>query len=121
MKYTYVLSLMALFLLSSVALIEHSGSVFANAQVNTAQKGYDIKARSHHATELSDHVGPSLREFLEELGSVLGDIFEDIEDWSVYHAPEILPNGDILIRRKNSDSPTNPESNDHTGSETVDL
>jgi hypothetical protein len=28
------------------------------------------------------------------------DIMDEVKDWSVYEAPEMLPNGDIIIRRK---------------------
>lgn len=56
---------------------------------------------------LMEEMGPALRDFEEltedarplldrlqaELGGVIGDL-------DVYEAPEILPNGDILIRRK---------------------
>jgi hypothetical protein len=38
---------------------------------------------------LMDEVGPALRELRETLGG--------IDD---YHAPEVLPNGDIIIRRR---------------------
>ena len=34
------------------------------------------------------------------MGPALGSILESVEDWSVYEAPEILPNGDIIIKRK---------------------
>ncbi len=53
--------------------------------------------------ELQDwavEVGPSLRSFMEEMGPALTDLVDQVEDWSAYHPPEILPNGDIIIRRK---------------------
>ncbi|QFT57248.1 hypothetical protein FIU94_00305 [Sulfitobacter sp. THAF37] len=49
---------------------------------------------------LADDVAPSLRSFAQEMGPKLAEILEKVEDWSVYEAPEILPNGDIIIRRK---------------------
>lgn len=51
-----------------------------------------------------DQIGPALRGFAQEMGPALGDLMSEIEDWSRYHPPEILPNGDIILRRK-----TNPE------------
>ena len=48
--------------------------------------------------------GPALRSFLEEMGPALGGLFDKVKDFSVDEAPEVLPNGDILIRRK----PENP-------------
>lgn len=49
---------------------------------------------------MADELGPSLRSFAEEMGPALVDLLGKIEDFSAYHAPEILPNGDIIIRRK---------------------
>lgn len=51
-------------------------------------------------SELGDQVGPSLRSFAQEMGPALADILEQVEDWSKYETPEMLPNGDIIIRRK---------------------
>lgn len=50
--------------------------------------------------DFADGVGPALQEFVIEMGPALRDLVEQIEDWSVYHPPEILDNGDIIIRRK---------------------
>jgi hypothetical protein len=43
--------------------------------------------------DLAEGAGPFLQQLQTELGGV-------IDDLDAYHAPEILPNGDILIRRK---------------------
>ena len=43
---------------------------------------------------------PVMQDFLREMGPALKDILTKVEDWSVYHPPEMLPNGDIIIRRK---------------------
>ena len=52
------------------------------------------------ALEGLEGLGPALRDFAQEMGPALGEVLEQIEDWSVYHPPEILPNGDIILRRK---------------------
>jgi hypothetical protein len=49
---------------------------------------------------LADRAGPALRNFASEMGPKLAEILDQVEDWSVYEAPEMLPNGDIIIRRK---------------------
>lgn len=41
------------------------------------------------------------------LGPILGDLLGRLEDLGGYALPEVLPNGDILIRRK--PQPTAPE------------
>ncbi|MGH1465858.1 MAG: hypothetical protein ACRBBQ_10910 [Cognatishimia sp.] len=50
--------------------------------------------------DLTQDMGPQMRQFFAEMGPAFGRLLEDVEDWSVYQAPEILPNGDIIIRRK---------------------
>jgi len=53
---------------------------------------------------------PALRQFVEEMGPALRDLMGEIGDLSAFHAPEVLPNGDILLRRKSpqdvQDTPT---------------
>ena len=53
---------------------------------------------------------PALRQFVEEMGPSLRDLMVEIGDLSAFHAPEVLPNGDILLRRKSpqdvQDTPT---------------
>ncbi|WP_187429234.1 hypothetical protein ROLI_029000 [Roseobacter fucihabitans] len=46
-----------------------------------------------------------MRGFMQEMGPALSELMGQIEDWSVYEAPEILENGDIIIRRKPQDIP----------------
>ncbi|MEM6940481.1 MAG: hypothetical protein AAF943_03930 [Pseudomonadota bacterium] len=48
----------------------------------------------------ADQIGPAMRDFVVEMGPKLSTLLEEVQDWSVYEAPEILPNGDIIIRRK---------------------
>ena len=44
--------------------------------------------------------GPMLRDLLGEFGPAMDELKGVIGDLNRYHAPEILPNGDIIIRRK---------------------
>ncbi|MBR9844098.1 MAG: hypothetical protein GYB25_13130 [Rhodobacteraceae bacterium] len=60
----------------------------------------------------ADKAGPALRSFVEEMGPALSDLAGKVEDWSVYEAPEMLPNGDIIIRRK--PEPTEPPEEGET-------
>ncbi|HEY9039889.1 MAG TPA: hypothetical protein VIN05_13210 [Roseovarius sp.] len=55
--------------------------------------------------EMAERLGPQLREFAQEMGPALAEILKDVEDLSVYEAPEMLPNGDIIIRRKPVEEP----------------
>ena len=48
-----------------------------------------------------DHqFGPALQSFMEEMGPALTDLSAQVQDWSAYEEPEMLLNGDIVIRKK---------------------
>lgn len=59
--------------------------------------------------ELSREIQPRLRDFAAEMGPALGELLDQVEDWTVYHPPEMLANGDILIRRRVPLKPETPE------------
>ncbi len=58
---------------------------------------------------LSDEMQPALRGLVENMGPALADLMDQVEDWSAYHPPEILPNGDIIMRRKAPSEMTAPK------------
>ncbi len=49
---------------------------------------------------MTEEMEPALRQFVEEMGPAFGELMGKVGDLSAYHAPEVLPNGDIIIRRK---------------------
>ncbi len=60
---------------------------------------------------LADQFGPAMRSFMQEMGPALAELAAEVKDWSVYEMPEILPNGDIIIRKKQTeDVPETPEA-----------
>ena len=48
----------------------------------------------------AEDMEPALRGFMQEMGPAFAELLSEIEDLSNYHAPEILPNGDIILRKK---------------------
>ena len=52
-----------------------------------------------------------MSEFLAEMGPALAELMDEVKDWSAYEAPEMLDNGDIIIRRKpdTGEPPASPE------------
>ncbi len=58
---------------------------------------------------LSAEYGPALFSFLEEMGPALGEMLDQVKDWTAYDPPEMLPNGDIILRKK-PDTETTPDS-----------
>ena len=57
---------------------------------------------------LVDTMGPAMQDFLREMGPALADLLGRVGDLSAYEAPELLPNGDIIIRRKPGAGPLPP-------------
>jgi len=51
-------------------------------------------------SKLLDDAGPALQNFMVEMGPKLREVLDEVEDWSAYEAPEVLENGDIIMRRK---------------------
>ena len=48
----------------------------------------------------SDEGASLLDEFMTEFGPMLEGLRDQVQDWTLYEAPEVLENGDIIIRRK---------------------
>ena len=59
---------------------------------------------------LSQEIGPAFESFVTQMGPALRDLLGKVEDWSVYHPPELLENGDIIIRRKVPDEVEKPDA-----------
>lgn len=51
---------------------------------------------------MTEELEPFLRDMAEEMGPALRGLMDEVDDWSNYHAPEILPNGDIIMRKKSA-------------------
>ncbi|SHK01321.1 hypothetical protein SAMN05444000_11723 [Shimia gijangensis] len=68
---------------------------------------------------LAEEVGPALKSFADEMGPALGALLDEVEDWSAYHPPEILDNGDIIIRRKPPEAA--PDAAPEDDKEQIDL
>ncbi len=45
-------------------------------------------------------IGPQMQSFFLEMGPAFKSLMDEVQDWSAYHPPEMLPNGDIILRRK---------------------
>ncbi len=56
---------------------------------------------------LMNEMEPALRDLQEGMEPALRDLMDKLDDLDAYHLPEVLPNGDIIIRRK---TPLQPET-----------
>ncbi len=70
---------------------------------------------------LADQFGPAMQSFFQEMGPALAELAGEIQDWSTYEAPEILPNGDIIIRKKQPEAEPLPEQPDEVPEGATDI
>ena len=82
---------------------------FGETGENSAEEGFSLLEEGAKIIlrSMLDEVEPSLKELNREFGEAMRemepamrDLFGMIGDIRHYHAPEMLPNGDIIIRRK---------------------
>ena len=57
---------------------------------------------------LMEEFEPAMRDFAAEMGPALRELLGEVEDWSAYHPPEMLENGDIIIRKKTPEERADP-------------
>ncbi|MBO9411232.1 MULTISPECIES: hypothetical protein [unclassified Ruegeria] len=84
---------------SGPSLMEQGAELFLEGLRKEMEPAFD------ELLGLADQFGPAMQSFMAEMGPALADLAAEIEDWSTYEVPEILPNGDIIIRKK----PETPE------------
>lgn len=89
-----ILPALCLSLLASPLAAQEDG---AGPDADEVEKGFSLM---QEGTRLM------LKGLMERVEPALRDLGNAIDDLNAYHAPEILPNGDILIRRK---TPLAPE------------
>lgn len=61
---------------------------------------------------LAEQMGPQLQRFVQEMGPAFAELMAQIEDLSAYHPPEMLPNGDIILRKKTPEEMREQDSED---------
>ncbi len=64
--------------------------------------------------DFADEVGPAMKLLADEMGPALAELMSQIDDIRNYDPPEILPNGDIIIRRR-------PEAPEFEPGEEIEL
>ena len=68
----------------------------------------------------ADDVQPALRQFAEEMGPALARLMHLVDEVGNYAPPEVLPNGDIIIRRRD-DAPPYVAPEDRTDGGEIEL
>ena len=74
-------------------LIEEGAKLLLRGLLNEAEPAI------RELQDLAQNVGPAMQMLREEMGPALAEIMSRIDDIGNYESPEILPNGDIVIRR----------------------
>ena len=64
---------------------------------------------------LADEIGPQMQLFADEMGPAFAELMAQVDDLRNYEAPELLPNGDIIIRRRQVAPEFMPQIDDGTG------
>lgn len=77
-----------------LSLMEKGAELFFQSLVD------DLEPAINEFRALAEQFGPKMRDFMMEMGPQLSELIEKLDDIANYEAPEILPNGDIIIRRK---------------------
>ena len=110
--YIYVMKHMiapafALSLVVSPAVAQDDGTSLMEEGAKLFFRGLmeEVEPALRGLEDLADDLEPALRQFAQEMGPALHGLLEEVEDWSLYDPPVILPNGDILLKRK-PDSPS---------------
>lgn len=58
--------------------------------------------------DLADEIAPAMKMLRDEMGPALADVMSRIDDIKNYGPPDIMPNGDIIIRRRPDAPPYMP-------------
>jgi len=87
--------------IASVLSLPLTGPTFAepDAPLDLAQAD-STEDFDEQMNELSDTARRTVEEFVNLIGPMMTRLSRLIDDLPVYQTPEILPNGDILIRRQ---------------------
>jgi hypothetical protein len=58
---------------------------------------------------LADEFGPAMQDMITTMGPALTELLHSIDDIRNYDAPKVMPNGDIIIRRRPDAPPFTPK------------
>ena len=59
--------------------------------------------------DFAEEMGPRMQMLTDQMGPAFADLLDQIDDITQYQAPEFLPNGDIIIRRRDDAPEFTPE------------
>lgn len=97
------------------SLMEEGAKLFLKGIIQEMEPAID------ELNDLTAEMEPALRALVDEMGPAFMELLDKVDDITMYHAPEVLPNGDIILRRKQPDEVEPPagEANNENGA--IDL
>lgn len=99
----------------AAAFLAVAAALPATAEQNRPAEPLPVQSTPAPERRLPEDIERAFRDMMERLRPALDDllgvmrVFEDIDSIGNYEAPEVLPNGDILIRRRDDAPPWPPE------------
>lgn len=89
----------------AIALVGLMAAAPVHAEDNTVRDGMDLLSEGTQLLlrGLMDEIEPALRDIepaLRDLRPFITELRDMLPNVDLYHLPEVLPNGDIIIRRK---------------------
>ena len=64
---------------------------------------------------LAEEIGPKMQLFAQEMGPAFAELMRQVDDIENYMPPEFMPNGDIIIRRRDAAPDFVPQVDEDTG------
>ncbi|MFC3615171.1 hypothetical protein ACFORG_15505 [Lutimaribacter marinistellae] len=103
-QFALSLALVAFSALPAIAQVEDEGDekslMEQGAELFFRGLREEMEPTMEELRSLAEEFGPRMQGFLDEMGPAMSRIMSEVEDWSTYEVPEMLPNGDIIIRKK---------------------
>ena len=106
-------------LIATSLLFTLSLTLPANADDGTKQDWFE-KLGEGFSGELKENLLEQFQDLAEEMKPLMEDLSQRFDGVTGYHPPEVLPNGDIIIRRKENQNPPNDVIEDAEGG-TIEL
>jgi len=98
-----------------LSLMEKGAQLLIQGLLNELEPSFD------ELQSLVEEAEPQLRALLLEMGPALVETLNKVDDFSYYERPEILPNGDIVIRRSDDAPPFAALEADDSAPAEIDL
>ncbi|MDA5093632.1 hypothetical protein O2N63_05960 [Aliiroseovarius sp. KMU-50] len=84
--------------IAGLTALSFSPTVSAETESSDLKEGGELMSRGFQM--LLEGLAQEMSPMAEELAEGWSQLMQEMEDLSAYHPPEVLPNGDIIIRRK---------------------